>query len=856
LQDDQQKTTSQQDPLRKDSQDATLPADPAHFVGMNEARELPTISRTATVHFASFASAAESAESFQSIDSSDSSTVGQRPSVGFRFRSAALPLLTGRAQSQRSQLERGRSFDRRDWFRFEHYVDGRIVSIPAPHFLGFNRDRLMSFVLVFWLAYQCVLLAFPLIKGPDACELVADNNFEWVDMRKPSAWLAPRAYCYSAAALLLYFPLWRFAKTADVGATGGGAAMVAVGRCIFFAWVANIVYATQYVFVWCSQGWFARRLYSLAGPVAAIALLCQQAAFTYHVVIRVRMVEAGFDGNPVWTRRLSWSSRALVCVGCLNLLFVIVNFIHNGTQSQHSHEDGADAYQISYQISWGVYDGIASVAFFLISFGVLRAFSRVILVLVPAARISGQTLAPINAEASWAMQELKSRRWVLATVCVLNALGLMATSATEIVTGLQGMTVESEGPRAWLLLLSSTLPLLFESVCLLTVLRTFQAIPSDVVSEMGSLQGAYPLEFPSIRSLSPSSFLPHLTGWQAKVQELAWRSMTVESILDLFERLGPQGDVMVHYDPWKSTTNDVVRQAIIPMSRTGSSGVSYADLVRGGRAAALPHRMVTHSWSNLFLHLVCTVLADALEKDEYELFAQQLVTGHVRGVRRLLGERGVIHQRYWLCIFCVNQHAGICGGFGRPPPPGPDFDSWDEKRRDTVTRQIYPVCGCKLPKVFNDQPEECEMNKFNDMMAYLHAQVPDFRQVLFIDPSFEMLTRAWCVAETVEAHTAMMPQKAVLESQRGFGVGRRDFNLYAKLVSLDVRNCDASRPEDKEEILARIDDVDRFNVQLQWIILGNSGGLLRERFQGFAALDAAARIARRTQWLSRCAPAS
>ena len=46
--------------------------------------------------------------------------------------------------------------------------------------------------------------------------------------------------------------------------------------------------------------------------------------------------------------------------------------------------------------------------------------------------------------------------------------------------------------------------------------------------------------------------------------ELAGRGIRVRQLLDFYARLGE--DVMTHFDPAKSTTHDVVRQAIIPLS--------------------------------------------------------------------------------------------------------------------------------------------------------------------------------------------------------------------------------------------------------------------------------------------------
>ena len=47
-----------------------------------------------------------------------------------------------------------------------------------------------------------------------------------------------------------------------------------------------------------------------------------------------------------------------------------------------------------------------------------------------------------------------------------------------------------------------------------------------------------------------------------------------------------------------------------------------------------------------------------------------------------------------------------------------DFQEWDEKRHDTVTGKEYPLCKCKERKVFSNEPNTCELNKFQWMMRH------------------------------------------------------------------------------------------------------------------------------------------
>jgi len=260
-----------------------------------------------------------------------------------------------------------------------------------------------------------------------------------------------------------------------------------------------------------------------------------------------------------------------------------------------------------------------------------------------------------------------------------------------------------------------------------------------------------------------------------------------------------------------------------------------------------PSRMVTHAWSSCFVDLVAAVVADALDMDTYGGVRRQLMKRRFPELDKMLDRKGVKDLSYWLCIFCVNQHASICSGFGPPPPRGTlQEEEWDHKRRDSVTNKVFPVCTCNHPKFLNDQPDLCEMNKFNDVMDHLVHLNRRFRQVIFVDSNFTAFTRAWCVAETVEAHMLKVQQRPILRSRRALALDSSDFEVYTRLVNLSVTQCQASRPEDRDLILDTIPDIAKFDARLQWIIFGDHG-LLREHFEGFGILQAAAKIARRTR---------
>lgn len=332
--------------------------------------------------------------------------------------------------------------------------------------------------------------------------------------------------------------------------------------------------------------------------------------------------------------------------------------------------------------------------------------------------------------------------------------------------------------------------------------------------------------------------------WANKVQDMANRSIDVETLLDFFKYICANAEVL-DYDPLRHTTNDVVRKFVIPLSRLEHGGVAYA-LAAPHDAPPRPERMVTHSWSNLFHHLVAAVVADALALDDYNSVAEALLT--TEKLAKLWGDiqdAGALHTRYWICAFCVNQHASICGGFGPEPLPGTrTHENWERGRRDSVTGLVFQTCPCAEPKHFNESPEECELNKFDDMMRLLNDSVVNFQQVVAVDREYKLFSRAWCVAELVQAHRSRMSQRVMLVSAGDLAFHAQDLTVYEKLINLTVTECEASRPEDKEYILSRIPDVEEFDTQLQAAIFGTRG-LFGQRFSGFDALNAAANTARR-----------
>eukprot|EP00931_Biecheleriopsis_adriatica_P089617 TRINITY_DN63711_c0_g1_i1.p1 TRINITY_DN63711_c0_g1~~TRINITY_DN63711_c0_g1_i1.p1 ORF type:complete len:797 (+),score=83.33 TRINITY_DN63711_c0_g1_i1:44-2434(+) len=324
------------------------------------------------------------------------------------------------------------------------------------------------------------------------------------------------------------------------------------------------------------------------------------------------------------------------------------------------------------------------------------------------------------------------------------------------------------------------------------------------------------------RSGSLMDFLktPQKKRFSDKVEEIASRGVTLRAVIGFLKSLSE--GAMPSFDPWRSTTNDVVRCAVIPLSRdSGPSGggSALATLWNAG-AAVYPVRMVTHNWSNKFLHLVAAVTAEAMDVDTYDSLAERLATpAGLDDVVRDLERQNALDTTFWICAFSINQHASICSGFGPAPPEHtPDFAVWERSTRNTVTRSRYPVCNCTEPKIFNDQADMCELNKFDDVMRLLHERNGTaFSHVIVVDENLEVFYRAWCVAEMVEGHNLEIRGAVKILSEEALDLH------YDTLSILDVQDCQASRVEDKQMILDRITEMSVFNLHLQDLIFGTSG---------------------------------
>lgn len=515
---------------------------------------------------------------------------------------------------------------------------------------------------------------------------------------------------------------------------------------------------------------------------------------------RLELVEEGF-GESLGSKVIL-AVRVFVAVLAAMVLFTLgeLNFLHLAEEARF----------------WSIVNACQCISPFLIAAILFRALSRVLK--ATRAKVPGLR-GYVAAEKSWAENNVRRLRWPMTLPLLIDGCLFLLKACLFLQPSIFEYSLVIDA-------VACINTQLMETICLCFLVGIFKESKPEIETSV---------------KLTRSSRQRSET-WQEKTRSLAERSISSSELLAFYEIL-PE---LMHFDPKRSTTNDVVRQAIIPLSKRSDpaeGGSSYAEILFS--SPRMPEQMVTHNWGNLFADLVAAVLADALGQGEYILIGQLLIEDAAE-VKSRLKTSAAEHKLYWICAFCVNQHAGICGGFGAVPEDGEGFQRWDSSRRDTVTGDVYPTCSCNEPKHFSDHPDECEMNKFDDMMDILHSSKNGLRQVVAVDRCMALFTRAWCVAELVQASASHIPQRVQLYSLQEF---KLQADVYKRLAFLQVEDCQAANAQDKEEILGKIPDKDRFNMHLQSIIFG-ANGLFQQQFIGFGTLDAAVRTARRISSLA------
>ena len=313
-------------------------------------------------------------------------------------------------------------------------------------------------------------------------------------------------------------------------------------------------------------------------------------------------------------------------------------------------------------------------------------------------------------------------------------------------------------------------------------------------------------EGPPQRKALPAKKAKWSYAWEAKVDELSLRGMTLRSLLLFYQECLPSMPDW-RYSPKEHKTRDVVRRAIIPL--TSSEETAYAVSVLNKDGARRAQVMVTHNWGNCYKDLLAAVISDALQECSFNLAAQLLEEDSAL-LCEMLTQSCRLDDTYWICAFAANQHICICHS-----------NPYD---RDPVTHELHPVCSCNSVNIVDPDGRSTvsEINKFDDMMYHL-AATGGCRQVIAVDQELGLFGRAWCIAELAEAKRLQMDQTLQLASRAAI------MQHAHTLENLDVGSMRASSEADKELILSKIKNnmnIDQFNTELRSLILDPKSGLL------------------------------
>ncbi|CAJ1395284.1 unnamed protein product [Effrenium voratum] len=251
--------------------------------------------------------------------------------------------------------------------------------------------------------------------------------------------------------------------------------------------------------------------------------------------------------------------------------------------------------------------------------------------------------------------------------------------------------------------------------------------------------------------------------------------------------------------PYSSHIGDASRDKF----ERGSTGFAYSTVVNP--EPQLATRMVTHNWTNSFVFLLAAIFADALHLETYEHIAQLLAKRRLDQLAERLKRAKRLGAPYWVCAFSVNQHAGICSR-----PPAADSTG-------------IPIAACTCDTLKHFDGDLSEMNKFDDMMAYLKRELREvsnrtqegvrLQQVVAMDVDFTLLTRVWCIGELAEGKQLHLIQAIKVHSSTS------QHACLDQILQLDVAKAQASYPADKELVLSKIDDTQAFNKGLQNLLL-------------------------------------
>eukprot|EP00927_Polykrikos_kofoidii_P083794 TRINITY_DN8664_c0_g1_i1.p1 TRINITY_DN8664_c0_g1~~TRINITY_DN8664_c0_g1_i1.p1 ORF type:complete len:651 (-),score=107.70 TRINITY_DN8664_c0_g1_i1:1777-3606(-) len=191
--------------------------------------------------------------------------------------------------------------------------------------------------------------------------------------------------------------------------------------------------------------------------------------------------------------------------------------------------------------------------------------------------------------------------------------------------------------------------------------------------------------------------------------DVSRRSISLHSLLHFFHVLARE-KFDIHRD---ATTQDVAQEIILRLTAKKKS--SYVDLLESQKGVkarvdeGVTH--VAHSWQMRFVDLVRSIVRHASGGDMWQLGSS------FEDACRLY--EPFLHKRYWVCLFCVNEHRSICG-------------------------DPFIKCTCNLEK-YKEASPRCEYDKFESVAEILHDRGDSM--IVALDSELHAFRRAWVMEE-------------------------------------------------------------------------------------------------------------
>jgi len=297
--------------------------------------------------------------------------------------------------------------------------------------------------------------------------------------------------------------------------------------CVLLIWVLQLGWTTHYIVRACVESSLAETGKNIVQKIALAFLFTGMALMYILIVLRIEAFQHSMGRSP--SRLL----RCTVGVHCILLLF----------RHPVGHRHDAEL------------DPITAALPLLITILAIRAFMVPLLLLrTETSRVRGVP----KMQAEWATDALRCELKGLLVLTLTSTVRFCVTDATR--KHLVG---------AW--------KTARDVVCSIDDVANSLgvAIMSGILQQCGTAS------LPVVEVCADTSFTNQPVdiwrtdvGWTEKVKDLAGRGFTVASLLEFYERLF-DGEVMPSFQPALSTTNDVVRQAVVPMSRSDAGAVPW-----------------------------------------------------------------------------------------------------------------------------------------------------------------------------------------------------------------------------------------------------------------------------------------